>query len=315
MLNRRYLRIKVLQAVYAFFVSGNDDISRGEKELWASVSKTREMYFFLLRLLTEIHSVVGQFLEEEKAKNFPGQSEIHTYSRFLSLKPLAQLAQNSAIEKFCRENGLSWTEKPEIVRRLAVSFKNSSTREAIHAIEPTDYAGEIKFLIDFYKEHVVQYEYLETWFEDKSIYWADEVDFCHAMVMRTLGQFDPQDPKGTTPFELYKNEAEDTEFIRDLFRQTLINSEKLEQRISEKTRNWDVDRIALMDIILMKLAITEITHFYNISVKVSLNEYIELSKSFSTPRSRVFINGILDKMVQDLRRENLVKKVGRGLIE
>jgi transcription antitermination protein NusB len=312
MLNRRFLRVKVLQALYSFFQSGSDDLQKGEKELFTGVNKTFELYHYLLLLLTEIRFYAERLTEEGKNKLLPSKEDLEPSLRFANHPILLKLASHPSLLKYCKDNGVSWQASTEIPRRLFISMRSSETYTKYLSSASTSFEQDKAFLIDLYYEFIVDSELLENYFEEKNIYWSDDFDFCNAMVIKTLQSMTPE---GGSLMKLYKNEEEDTDFLKDLFRKTIHHSAENESYISEKTKNWEVERIAMMDILLMKMAITEILHFPSVPVKVSLNEYIELSKMYSTPKSKVFINGILDKLVQDFRSKDLIKKTGRGLME
>ena len=315
MLNRRQLRIKVLQALYAFFQSGDNDLARGERELLTGVNKSFELYFYLLQLLKEIRFQAEKVVEEGKSKHRPSPEELSPNTKFMENRVLKQISNNSALTKFCNEHAVSWQDAPELPKRILQNVKVSQPYSAYMNSGVSDHFEDKRFITELLRNNIADYELLENFFEEKSIFWADEMDFWVSMVIKYVSFMDAERADGGPLPGLYKNEEEDRDFILQLFRLTIIHSAAHERLVSEKTRNWEIDRIALMDIILMKMAITELLYFPSIPVKVSLNEYIELSKMFSTPRSKIFINGILDKLVQDFRSADQIKKSGRGLIE
>lgn len=315
MLNRRQLRIKVLQALYAFFQSGDHDLPRGERELLTGVKKSFELYFYLLALLIELRFQAQRSMEDGKTKMRPGPDDLNPNMKFVENGIIRQLASNKQLSKTCLELGISWQTKGELSRKIWSNIKSSPAYEHYLNTGIRDHFEDKRFISEILRNQVAAYEPLEQHFEEETIFWADELDFWASMSIKTVSFFDPANEEGGPLLTLFKNEEEDKEFMLQLFRLTIIHSAAHEKLIGEKTRNWEIDRIALMDIILMKMAISELLYFPSIPVKVTLNEYIELSKMFSTPRSKVFINGILDKLVQDFRTSGMIKKEGRGLIE
>jgi len=170
-------------------------------------------------------------------------------------------------------------------------------------------------VIEIFREFIADFELVNHQYEEKNLHWGDDIYLVNPMVIKTLESFKEDATPEFALMPLYKDREEDMEFVRDLFRQTAIRNDENEKLIGDKTKNWEVERIAMMDVLLMKMAITEVLHFSNIPVKVTLNEFIEISKMYSTPKSKVFINGILDKLVADFKREGLLNKMGRGLME
>ncbi|MCC7302054.1 MAG: transcription antitermination factor NusB [Bacteroidia bacterium] len=315
MLNRRQLRVKVLQALYAFFQSGDHDLPRGERELLTGVRKSFELYFYLLTLLIELRFQAERSMEDAKTRLLPGPDDLNPNRKFTENMVIRQIASNKELERKNKEMGISWQNDAELVRKIWHNVRSSPAYEQYMNSGLRDHFEDKRFVSELLRNQVAAFEPLENAMEDKTIFWADELDFWTSMAIKSVNFFDPANPEGGPLLTLFKNEEEDKEFMLQLFRLTIIHSSAHEKLIGEKTRNWEIDRIALMDIILMKMAISELLYFPSIPVKVTLNEYIELSKMFSTPRSKVFINGILDKLVQDFRASELIKKEGRGLID
>ncbi|MDQ3048586.1 MAG: transcription antitermination factor NusB, partial [Bacteroidota bacterium] len=171
------------------------------------------------------------------------------------------------------------------------------------------------FIIEVFREYIADFELMNHLYEEKNLHWGDDIYLVNPMVVKTLETFKEDATPEHSLMQLYKDREEDEQFVKDLFRQTALRNEETEKLIGDKTKNWEVERIAMMDVLLMKMAITEILHFSNIPVKVTLNEFIEISKIYSTPKSKIFINGILDKLVADFKSENMLNKMGRGLME
>ncbi|MBI2271012.1 MAG: transcription antitermination factor NusB [Bacteroidetes bacterium] len=314
MLNRRYLRVKVMQALYAFFQSDNKDRGKGEKELLNSIEKIYDLYVYLLLLLIEIRDQAERITADARNKRLPTESDLNPSTLFIDNAVVKQLSENSRLKKEVTNRKITWQTDDELVRKILTTIKNSQEYQQYMNGGEHSYETDKQFILAIYKNCITDFELLEHYFEEKSIYWVDDLRLAHNGVLKTIeGLSSSANDFALMP--LYKDEAEDKQFVIDLFRKTILHEKDSEQVISEKTKNWEVERIAMMDILLMKMAITEILHFESIPVKVSLNEYIEISKLYSSPKSKMFINGILDKLVQDFKRDSKLVKTGRGLME
>ena len=319
MLSRRHLRIKVLQAVYAFFQSDNGDLAKGEKQLLISIEKIRELYIHQISFLIEIRDLALKRSEENKKKFFPTDEDLNPNMRFVENKALTQLEDNREFRKFHDKLKVNWSNEPEMVRKAYLTLKESEFYKKYMEHEESSYVLDQDILVKIVKKNFSGYELLETYYEDKSVYWAfDAYQIANLLLMKLLKSMKEADDEYTALPELLKSnedEEEDKVFVINLFRKTILNSEKYEELIDEKAKNWELDRIAMMDRILIKMALAEILAFPSIPIKVTLNEYIEISKYYSSSKSKVFINGILDKLIADLKEKELIKKTGRGLLE
>lgn len=313
MLNRRYLRIKVMQALYAYFQSDANDMSKSERDLLQSIDKVHELYVYLLTLLTELTFQAGKIIEEAKSKKLPTQSDLSPNTKFIDNLLIKKINDNKQLVREVANRKVSWQAEGELVRKILTNIKSTELYQAYMSIGERSFEVDKKFIIDIYKECVAEFDLLEHFFEQRSIYWIDDMRLVNSVILKSFES--SSETYDLSLVSLYKDEVEDKQFVVDLFRKTVINEKESEKYISEKTKNWEVDRIALMDVLLMKMSITEILHFTSIPIKVSLNEYIEISKTYSSPKSKIFINGILDKLVQDFKEQNKLQKTGRGLIE
>jgi N utilization substance protein B len=315
MLNRRYLRIKVMQALYAFFQSDNKDMAKGEREMFHNIEKIYDLYIIMLLLILEIRDFAENTLEDAKVKKLPTKEDLDPNTKFIENRFIKQLATNQQLLKQANNRKLNWQTDPELVKKVFLQIRGSEEFARYMATPGTSYQDDADFIALVYKNYVAEFELLEHHFEEKSIYWADDYHLVNVMVLKTIQSFSEAKGENQGLMSLYKDEDEDRQFIIDLYRKTIMSDKENEQYIREKTKNWEVERIAMMDVLLMKMAITEILNFSSIPVKVTLNEYIEISKLYSTPKSKGFINGILDKLVIDFKEQQKFRKVGRGLIE
>ncbi len=314
MLNRRHLRIKVLQTLYAFFQSGNDSLQKGEQELNTSIEKVYDLYILLLLLIPEAVAFLDQEQEVHKTKHLPTAEDLKPNKK-LAQNPIAQhLTQHKPLASFANNRHLSWRGEQELIKKMVRSLQADPVYTA-YLKEDGGFEADRNIINQLFLEHIASNEYLVSQFEERNIYWHDDYEMVTHAVVKTIEAIKPGQNADVALQPLFKDELDDRKFITDLFRKTILNSEEYATRIGAKTENWEVDRIALMDIIIMKMALAEMLWFSEIPLKVSLNEYIEISKQYSTPKSKLFINGILDKLVADLKAENRIRKVGRGLIE
>ncbi len=314
MLNRRHLRIKVLQALYAYFQSEEESFVRSEKELLSSIEKMYDLYIYLLLTFGELKGMAVRRVEENKKKLRPTEEDLNPNTKFIDNALIAQLEESPELRKLSEQRKVNWTndESQEMFRKMFQHIRESETY--IHHMNSDElgYEADKSFVVDLFKVEIANFELLYNYFEEKSIHWLDDIDLVCSMVIKTLKQTEEGQTVDLLP--LYKPNDDEKEFIVELLRKTISMDSENEKLIDELTDNWELERIAKMDIILMKMAITELQIFNNIPTKVTLNEYIEISKFYSTPKSNGFINGILDKAIDRLTKEKKIVKVGRGLL-
>ncbi len=318
MLSRRHLRIKVLQAVYAFFQNGNTDLSKGEKQLLASVDKIHELIIYQLSFLIEIRDFAENRIEESKKKFFPTEEDLAPNLKFVHNRVLQQISDNRDFRKLHDKLKINWSDEQGMVRKGFLIMKDSNYYEKYKLSDEDSYEADADFLARVVKKTLTGYELLEDFYESKTIYWAfDAYHTANLVLMKHLKAMKESDDEYTPIPDIIDSggEDEDRDFMIGLFRKTILHSDEYAELIDEKAKNWELDRIALMDIILIKMALAELLEFPSIPVKVTLNEYIDISKYYSSAKSKVFINGILDKLIVDLKEEKKIKKTGRGLME
>ncbi len=311
MLNRRFLRIKVMQALYSFFQHEKADMAFFEKELFKSLDKIYELYFSILALLMDMHHVSMVVVDENKNKRLPNAADLNPNLKFVNNTLLVNLSKHTALKSQIEKRKISWQNDFDVVRRLFNEIRSSSTYESYLASGQQSFEEDRDFIISVITEFLSENEVLISLFEEKNIHWADDTFVAFNSVIRNLETFDGE-------FEiqpLLKDEKDDLEFMSVLFKKTILYKGQFEELIDKHTKNWDIERIANMDMLLMEMALAEILYLPNIPVKASLNEYIDISKEYSTPNSKVFVNGVLDKIIADLKQENRIVKTGRGLKE
>jgi N utilization substance protein B len=314
MLNRRHLRIKVLQELYAYFQSDEDSIARADKELLLSIERIYDLYVYLLLTFSEIKDLAAHRIEENKKKLRPTEEDLNPNMRLVE-NALIETIENSAdLRKLSEQRKVNWVgdDHKEMFRKMFLSIRESETYLHHMNKDEVGFDADKEFVIDLFKNEIANSELLYNFFEEKSIHWIDDIDLTCSMVIKTIKQMEENKELELLP--LYKPNDDEQDFIRELLRKTISMNSENEKLIDELTENWELERIAKMDILLMKMAITELQIFSNIPTKVTLNEYIEISKFYSTPKSNGFINGILDKAIDRLTNEKKIVKVGRGLM-
>lgn len=313
MISRRQLRIKALQSLYAFYTTGGEDMNRTEKELHFNIEKAYDLYHYLLLLLIDVILYAESRIEIARNKRIPTQEDLHPNTRFIDNRLAEQLRNNVQLLRYVDQHKLNWANHPELIKEIYNRLSESEEYADYMKEEDSGYA-EDKRLVTFLYTHIIfSSERLDSILEEQSIYWNDDLEFITSMIVKTLRKFKEEDGPKKPLMDLYKNK-EDRDYVVKLFRQTILHRDEYVEYIKKNTRNWDLERIAFMDILIMQTAIAELVAFPSIPIKVSLNEYLEISKFYSTSKSNVFINGVLDKVVMQLKEEKKIVKTGRGLI-
>lgn len=311
MLNRRYLRIKTMQTLYSYFQQDKPDIAFYEKELFKSLDKIYDLYIYVLVLFNDMHHTALLVTEENKNKQLPNKEDLNPNLRFIDNVVLTHLTHSSELKTEVLNRKISWQSDFDLVRKLYAELRTTDLYKNYMASTSPSAKEDKQFLISVATEFLYEHDLLNHLFEEKNIHWADDTYGAFSMVSRTFENF-----TGSLKLvPLYKDAEDDTQFISTLFRKTIAGDKEYDKIIDDKTKNWELERIATMDVLLMKMAIAEFLHVNNVPVKVSLNEYIDISKDYSTPNSKTFINGVLDKIIADLKHDNKIQKTGRGLME
>jgi N utilization substance protein B len=313
MISRRQLRIKALQSLYAYYKTGREEMGRSEKELHFNIQKAYELYHYLLLLIIDVVLYAESRIELARNKRIPTHEDLNPNSRFIDNRLVDQLRNNDRLLRFVEQHKLNWSNYPELIRDLYARLVATEEFITYMAAGENDYAADKRMIIYIYTHLVFPSESLAQIMEEQSIYWNDDLEFITSMIVKTIKKFKEGDGPGKPLMELYKNE-EDRDYVVKLFRQAILHRDEYVEYIKKNTRNWDLDRIAFMDILIMQMAIAELIGFPSIPTKVTLNEYLEISKYYSTSKSNVFINGVLDKVVLQLKEEKKIVKTGRGLI-
>jgi len=311
MLSRRLVRVKVLQMLYARLQSDEQSIDKTEKELFFSLNKCYELYHYLLLLLTDIVHYAEMRMDIGRQKNFPTSEELNPNLKFVGNIVIRSIADSNMFQKYIFENKISWSNYPGLIKVLYKEILNSDGFNQ-HMQNPERSVENDRKLVKFVLRQIfARSEDLTQALEEKSIYWNDELEFVISLIIELLSGKD-NDHTGVVLLEPYDDKNEDN-FAKRLLRQSIINHDHYRAIINPHIENWNIERMALIDILIIQLAITELIEFPFIPVKVTLNEYIEIARFYSTEKSGQFINGILDKVIEQLKSEGKIKKRGKGL--
>lgn len=307
MLSRRLLRVKVMQVVYAYYQKGDNTLDKAEKELFHSISKAHELYHAQLLLLVELRLFAEKRIETGRSKLRPTQQDLNPNTRFIDNQLLAQLADNNMLLSYIKKTGLSWVNHPDVIKGLFQHICASDVYKDYMDLEVSSYETDKKFILKLVEKVIAPYEDLYSVYEEQSIYWNDEAEFILSMVLKTIKSFEKTMGENAELLPEFKDD-DDLDFVKTLFRKTILNHSESYDLIKKFTKNWDLERVAFIDIVLMQMALAEILEFPHIPVNVTLNEYIEIAKHYSTSKSGTFINGILDKIVEHWNSEKVIMK-------
>jgi N utilization substance protein B len=313
MITRRLIRIKILQVIFAYLFSEDKTIDQAEKELFFSINKFYDLYHKMLYLIVDLKRYADNKIEIAKSKKTPTYDDLNPNTRFVDNEVISQLEKNETLNRYIGKKKLRWSHEKDFLKHFYNHLIQSDIYEEYMNASETSFDEDKKMIIKLYSHILANYEPLFQQLEEQSIFWNDEVDVVISFVIKTIKAFDKDKEQGGELFPLFKKE-EDREFARQLLRKCIMKYPEYDQLIEDNSENWDLERIAFMDILIMKMAITEMLEFTSIPTRVTLDEYIEIAKFYSTERSNIFINGILDKVIAQLKAENRIQKHGRGLI-
>ncbi|MFN6092321.1 MAG: transcription antitermination factor NusB [Bacteroidota bacterium] len=312
MLSRRHLRIRVMQALYSYYQSANKDMLQTEQELLRGTNKIYELYLLTMQMILELANQEEMYYADQPASAVTGIKK--SVVRKLGDNLFVQWLQNNlSFARQIRDNKISWQNEMDAVKKSFYQIRQADQYKAYCAKADSSIKEDIDFITWIFAEVFTRQEFVFSTLEEKSIYWAESIELIQGMITKTL-----EGSKSKGEFKLlslFKDEEDDVRFMRELVKKTIQDDEYLTQIIGEKTKNWEADRIAMVDIILMKMALSEMLYQTSIPVKVSINEYIDISKDYSTPNSKSFINGVIDKLAVELKSQGKIVKIGRGLME
>jgi len=313
-INRRHIRVKVLQIIYAMHQSGSEDLEKEEKFLFSSLESIQDLYLIVVSTLIEIKKKEEVFLEKASKKHLATAEDLKPNRKFIANKVLQFLEDNNSISIALENRKINnWSQNDDLILIILDEIKKSDIYQNYLADTSSSFEADKKFVADIFTELIASNEKLYDYLEDFRITWVDDIPLVNTSLLKQLKHIEEYNEKSFSVLPLYKD-AEDKDFARDLFRKTVLNENDLAKEYIDRTPNWDPERISEVDTIMLKMAICEFLKFPSIPIKVTINEYLEIAKEYATPKSSIFINGILDNLVKDFQKTDKLKKTGRGLM-
>jgi len=308
MINRVLIRIRVVQILYSYYQNQDGNLRKAETELNFSFQKSYDLYFYLLSLLIELTEAYYRRVESNKAKLLPSEEDKNPNTRLLDNLFIKQLEENIYLIDYIKKRPFLWSEHDTFIKSLLNEILSSDVyHEYISSKKNSDYSDDREFWRKVFKQFVCGNEELEDLLEDESLYWNDDIEIVESFVLKTIKKFDENEGSRQTLLPMFR-EDEDNEFAVKLLRESLLNFKEYRELITHHAQNWESERIAFMDLIIMQVSVAEILNFPSIPVNVTLNEFIDIAKSYSTEKSASFINGILDSIVNELRSQKKLLK-------
>ena len=307
MINRVLIRLKVIQVIYAYYQNGGKNLEAAEKELFYSLSKAYDLYKYLLSLMIEVTQFADRRIDNRRNKLRPTYEDLNPNTRFIDNAFMAQLMQNTQLEEFRANQKRTWDDEGDFVKHLFEKIEQTKAYQEYMAKETLTYEDDRELWRKLYRSVIAQNETIDEILEEQSLYWNDDKAIVDTFVLKTIKRFEPENGAEQELMPEYKDD-EDKEFARKLLRTSITNAEAYRKLMENNAKNWDMERFAFMDILIMQVALAEIISFPSIPVSVSLNEYVEIAKMYSTPKSGSFINGMLDSIVNQLKSENKLNK-------
>jgi len=313
MLNRRHIRVKVMQTIYALKRNESDDFEKDERFLLKSLDDMYNLYLLLLSLLIEVQKQAEQYLIKSQQKHLATSEDKNPNNKFINNQVLTHLKNNLTFKQELENRRINnWELDNEYVEIIFKMLLESKLYKDYMSNTNLSFHEDKTFLIEFFKTIIAPSEKLYAYLEDKNITWLDDLPVVNTTIVKLLRKMKPNASESYFLPKLFKN-IEDKDFAKELLKKTVLNSNTFSEEIESKTTNWDKDRIAIIDFVLLQMAICEFQKFSSIPIKVTINEYLEIAKEYSTPKSSVFINGVLDKIVKEYEVKGKLNKEGRGL--
>ena len=299
--------MKVVQVIYAYYQNGGKTLEAAEKELFYSLSKAYDLYKYLLLLMIELTQFAERRIDNRRHKLRPTYEDLNPNTRFIDNAFMAQLMQNAQLEEFRANQKRSWNDEGDFVKRLFERIEQSEVYQEYMAKETLSYEDDRELWRKLYRTFIAQNDEIDELLEEQSLYWNDDKAIVDTFVLKTIKRFEPENGAEQELMPEYKDD-EDKEFARKLLRTAITGADAYRKLMENNAKNWDMERFAFMDILIMQVALAEILSFPSIPTTVSLNEYVEVAKMYSTPKSGSFVNGMLDSIVNQLKRENKLNK-------
>jgi transcription antitermination protein NusB len=313
-LNRRHIRVKVMQSIYAMHQNGSDNLEKEEKFLLFSIENIQDLYLTMLSALVEIQKKEVVFLEKSSEKHLATSEEKKPNKKFIDNSIFKMLSENNSLSNAIEDRKINvWSLNDDYILLLLAAIKDSSLYKKYMNNRKNDFQEDKEFIINLYEQVIAPNEKLYDYLEDNKLTWVDDIPVVNTEIIKQFRAIKSEKDATFRVPKIYKD-AEDKEYVSNLFRKTVLNEKELEASYNDKTPNWDTERIAEIDTIILKMAICEFLKFPSIPAKVTINEYLEIAKEYSTPKSSIFINGILDNLVKEFQTNGKLLKTGRGLM-
>lgn len=303
MINRILIRIRVIQIVYAWYQNRDKDLRQVERELLSGLQKSYDLYYYLLKLMIEITDLHEKRVEIKKNKFLPTPDDLSPNRHIINNQFISQLRSNRMFINYITDRPMSWDSNFNFVKGLLDNILESDTYKEYAQLEKPTYKEDKEFWRKVFRTFIHRNEALDDILEDESIFWNDDIEIVQSFVLKTIKQFNKSEGEDQALLPMF-NDDEDREYATKLLRETLVNGKEYREQITKNADNWDFERIAFMDVVIMQVAMAELNEFPTIPVRVTLNEYIDLAKAYSTPKSSTFINGVLDAIVTELKKDN-----------
>ena len=318
MLYRRHLRIKVLQSLYSWQTGGVTDVILGERQLLESIDKLHDLFIYQLSFLVEIKRFAEIRIAENKQKFYPTEEDLNPNLRFVENTVLIELEQNNDFILSESKLKINWTDQSDMILKFYNLLKSKEFYKKYMSNADKTIDIDKRFIIKIIELLLPDFDLLKAYYEEKSVYYTDGYDLVTLLLIKFAENFSAKFNSQSALPGIYKPSVngvnEDREFVKKLYRKVLLNTDALTDELKKRTKNWEFERIPIMDVILLKMAIIELQEMETVPIKVTLNEYIELAKYFSTPKSKIFVNGVLDRLIREYKEEGKIKKIGRGLV-
>ena len=309
MLSRRHIRLKVMQSLYSYFSTKEDNMPAYERAMLKHIEEVVELNLVIIALLIELVKYADNFYEDSKQKHFPSAEDLNPNRRFVDNHLISIIRKDNALmNRVSKVSGIWLKNDHDIVRKLFKALFESELYAKYISSEEAGVDVDQRFIVNALNEIILSNELVHHILEERSIYWIDDLPFIATIIM---GQIKAQE--SLSPSLVFKDESDKT-FALKLFRNTINNNAEYEQIIVKFSNNWELERIAIMDQLFLKMAFAEVLSMEDLPIKVSMNEYIEISKYYGSAKSKLFVNGLLDNAVKNFSKEGKIKKVGRGLV-
>ncbi|MBO7271882.1 MAG: transcription antitermination factor NusB [Bacteroidaceae bacterium] len=307
MINRVLIRLKIVQIIYAYYKNSGKTLKATEDEVFFSLSKAYDLYNYMLLLIVGITHYAADRISFLSMKIRPTESDRNPNLKFVNNRFALQLENNEQLKKFAEKSKLNWVENSDLLRRMLDKIEESDIYKEYMAAETSSYEEDKELWRKLYKAFVFDNEELDSLLEEQSLYWNDDKSIVDSFVLKTIKRFEEKNGAAQQLLPEYKDVA-DMEFARKLFRNAIGNAEQYREMMSSSSKNWDMSRLAFMDVVIMQVALAEIMTFDDVPLSVTLNEYVEIAKHYSTVKSGSFVNGMLDTITKKLRQENKINK-------